>query len=78
MRRGVALASLTALLLAVGWCARDARRRVRARAANDALHRHSAALVGPALCLRRGALGPSREAPGVAGARRDALGERAE
>ena len=78
MRRGVALASMAALFLALGWCACDARRRVHARAANDALHRHSAALVGPALSLRRGVSVRSREAPGVAEARPDALGERVE
>lgn len=78
MRRGVALASLAVLLLALGWCVRDARRRVRAREANDALHRRSAALVGPALCLRRGASSPSREAPGVAAARPYAVGEGSE
>ncbi len=78
MRRGVALATTAALLVALGWCARDLRRRVRARDANDALHRRSAALVGPALCVRRGAAGAPREAPGVADARPYALGERAE
>lgn len=78
MRRGVALATLAALLAALGWCARDLRRRVRERDANDSLHRRSAALAGPALCLRRRAAGALGEAPGVADARPYALGERAE
>lgn len=77
MRRGVAPATLAALLVALGWCARDARRRQRDRVAHDALHRASATLVGPGLCLRRGPSGPPREAPGVADARPYALGERA-
>lgn len=77
MRRGVALASLAALLLALGWCVRDARRRLRDRDAEDALHRASATLVGPGLCLRRGLAGPPRESPGVADAWPYALGERA-
>lgn len=75
MRRGVALATIAALLVALGWSVCDLRQRVRARDAADALHRRSAALVGPALCLRRGAAGA---APGVADARPFALGERAE
>lgn len=78
MRRGVARASVAALLLALGWCARDAQQRLRDRDARDALHRRSAALVGPALCLRRGVDGPPREAPGVADTRPDAVGARTE
>ncbi|MFO0627352.1 MAG: hypothetical protein U0325_17205 [Polyangiales bacterium] len=77
MRRGVALACVTALLAASAWCARDARQRLQTRAAREPLHRRSAALVGPGLCLRRGEPGPPGEAPGVADTRPHAFGARA-
>lgn len=69
MRRRVFGVSVAVLGVAALGCVVDAWGRVRARDADDALHRAAARVVGPELALRspsRHARHPTRAEPGAA------------